>query len=74
MSMDVDIALITALYPQAHLVKRISTGGSKVVEFVVCDGANHDAALGALSLKEDRAWRYACERIELSMQPEVSSA
>jgi len=52
--------LVLSFYPAATCESKVSTGGSKIVEYAIHNGVT---VIGPHSFTEDKAWRYAAERL-----------
>ena len=64
MTLEDDQAAVLAAYPNAHLVTKTTTGGMKIVEHVIRSGVGEDVTVGPQAFSEEKAWRYAAERLE----------
>ena len=65
MSAESDQAAVLGTYPKAHLKHKVSTGGSKIQEWVIKSGTGDDLPVGPWAFSEEKAWRYAAERLSL---------
>jgi hypothetical protein len=67
MSLESDRAAVLAAFPNAHHHVKTSTGGSKIISHAILSGVEEDLPVGPLAFTEEKAWRYAAERLELEV-------
>jgi hypothetical protein len=63
-SLETDMTTVLQAYPTAHSHRYESTGGSKIMSWVIRSGFGDDLPVGPSAFSEKNAWRYACERLE----------
>lgn len=63
MSVDSDREIVLGAYPNAHHQEKTSTGGGKIVEHVIKSGLGDDLPVGPWAFTEEKAWKYAAERL-----------
>ena len=67
MSLESDQAAVLAAFPNAHHYVKTSSGGSKIITHQIRSGMEEDQPVGPLAFTEEKAWRYAAERLELEV-------
>jgi hypothetical protein len=58
-----DRAAVRAVYPDAYDVVTFSTGGMKLEGHTICNPSDQHRPVGPTSDSEEKAWRYAADRV-----------